>query len=258
MFGAIGLAVLSGLGCRYTHPGHWNHLPFRGHWPYLLGSNNVSCSRTNDWQLSTYFRRTGRIPVFIPYGIKASLCVKEDSEGLRIRVPWRKSGCLHCSTWSCNCGWAQLRTVLQQWLNSEPSWTREAGVRVCRTWIPQPRQLPTWMRVMCWCLPLHASGRSWLELPACVAVILRFVAWGQLGSFKSVAWNICIVLKVRVCLAYIQGWRICCQCRYYAWIDGWNGLKSPAFIYSLSSPLKEHAVAVPRMLIMGCFYLQVQ
>jgi hypothetical protein len=31
MFAAIGLAVLSGLGCRYTHPGRWIHLPFRGH-----------------------------------------------------------------------------------------------------------------------------------------------------------------------------------------------------------------------------------
>jgi hypothetical protein len=31
MFEAIGLAVLSGLGRRYTHPGRWIHLPFRGH-----------------------------------------------------------------------------------------------------------------------------------------------------------------------------------------------------------------------------------
>jgi hypothetical protein len=30
MFGALGLAVLSGLGRRYTHPGRWIHLPFRG------------------------------------------------------------------------------------------------------------------------------------------------------------------------------------------------------------------------------------
>ena len=73
MFAAIGLAVLSGLGCRYTHPGRWIHLPFRGHWPYRLRSNNGSCSRTNDWQLSIYPRR--RIPAFIPHGIKASLCV---------------------------------------------------------------------------------------------------------------------------------------------------------------------------------------
>ncbi len=31
MFGAIGLAVLSGLGRRSTHPERWIHLPFRGH-----------------------------------------------------------------------------------------------------------------------------------------------------------------------------------------------------------------------------------
>ena len=30
-FGAVGLAVFSGLGCRYTYPGRWMHLPFRGH-----------------------------------------------------------------------------------------------------------------------------------------------------------------------------------------------------------------------------------
>ncbi len=72
-FGAIGLAVLSGLGCRYTHPGCWIHLPFRGHWPNRLRSNNGSCSRTKDWQLSTYPRR--RIPAFISHGIKAGLCV---------------------------------------------------------------------------------------------------------------------------------------------------------------------------------------
>ncbi len=30
IFGAIGLAVLSGLGRRHTHPGHQIHLPFRG------------------------------------------------------------------------------------------------------------------------------------------------------------------------------------------------------------------------------------
>jgi hypothetical protein len=35
--------------------------------------NNGSCSRTNDYQLSTHTRR--RIPAFIPHGIKASLCV---------------------------------------------------------------------------------------------------------------------------------------------------------------------------------------
>jgi hypothetical protein len=70
------LAVLSGLGCRYTHPGRWIHLPFRGHWPYRLRSNNGSCSRTNDWQLSIYPRR--RIPAFIPHGIKASLCGVND------------------------------------------------------------------------------------------------------------------------------------------------------------------------------------
>ncbi len=74
MFEAIGLAVLSGLGRRYTHPGRWIHPPFRGHWPYRLRSNNGSCSRKNDWQLSIYPRR--RIPAFIPHGgIKASLCV---------------------------------------------------------------------------------------------------------------------------------------------------------------------------------------
>jgi hypothetical protein len=31
MFGAIGWAVLSGLGRRYTHTGRWIHLPFCGH-----------------------------------------------------------------------------------------------------------------------------------------------------------------------------------------------------------------------------------
>ena len=31
MFGAIGLAVLAGLGRRNTPPGRWLHLPFRGH-----------------------------------------------------------------------------------------------------------------------------------------------------------------------------------------------------------------------------------
>ncbi len=47
----------------------WIHLPFRGHWPYRL-----SCSRTNDWQFSTYPRR--RIPAItsIPHGSKATLC----------------------------------------------------------------------------------------------------------------------------------------------------------------------------------------
>jgi hypothetical protein len=48
MFGAVGFAVLSGLGRRYTHPGRWIHLPFRGHRPYRLRSNNGSCSWTND------------------------------------------------------------------------------------------------------------------------------------------------------------------------------------------------------------------
>jgi hypothetical protein len=66
------LAVLSGLGRRYTHPERWIHLPFRGHWPYRLRSNHGNCFRTNDWQLSIYPRR--RIPAFIPHGIKASLC----------------------------------------------------------------------------------------------------------------------------------------------------------------------------------------
>ena len=80
MFAAIGLAVLSGLGCRYTHPGRWIHLPFRGHWPYRLRSNNCSCSMTNAWQLSTFPRR--RIPAFIPHGIKASLCAD-----VRIHAP---------------------------------------------------------------------------------------------------------------------------------------------------------------------------
>ena len=40
----------------------WFHLPFRGHWPYRLRSNNWyrlrsnnwSCSRTNDWHLPWY------------------------------------------------------------------------------------------------------------------------------------------------------------------------------------------------------------
>ncbi len=73
MFEAIDLAVLSGLGRRYTHPGRYVYLPFRGHWPYRLRSNNGSCSRTNDWQLSINPRR--RIPAFIPHAIKASLCV---------------------------------------------------------------------------------------------------------------------------------------------------------------------------------------
>ncbi len=35
MFGAIGLAVHSGLGLRYTHPGVWIHQPFRGHGPLV-------------------------------------------------------------------------------------------------------------------------------------------------------------------------------------------------------------------------------
>jgi len=39
----------------------------------LLKCSNGSCSRTNARQLFTYPRR--RIPAFIPYGIKASLCV---------------------------------------------------------------------------------------------------------------------------------------------------------------------------------------
>ncbi len=55
----------------------WIHLPFRGHWPYRLRSNNGSCSRTNDWQLSIYPRR--RIPAFVPHGIKANLCVLFES-----------------------------------------------------------------------------------------------------------------------------------------------------------------------------------
>ncbi len=73
MLGAIGLAVLSGLGSHYTHPRRWIHLPFRGHWPYRFTSrsNSGSCSRPNNWQLSTYPRR--RIPAFIPHGMKASL-----------------------------------------------------------------------------------------------------------------------------------------------------------------------------------------
>ena len=57
----------------YTHPGRWIHLPFRGHWPCRLRSNNGSCSRSNDWQHPTNPRR--RIPAFIPHGIKASVCV---------------------------------------------------------------------------------------------------------------------------------------------------------------------------------------
>jgi hypothetical protein len=66
-------SCLSGLGRRYTRPGRWIHLLFRGHWPYRLRSNNGSCSRTNAWQLSTYPRR--RIPAFVPHGFRASLCV---------------------------------------------------------------------------------------------------------------------------------------------------------------------------------------
>jgi hypothetical protein len=71
--GTIGfkLAVLIGLGRRYTHPGRWIRLPFRDHWPYRLRSNNVSCSSTNDWQFSIYPRR--RIPAFILHGNKASI-----------------------------------------------------------------------------------------------------------------------------------------------------------------------------------------
>ena len=53
---AIGLAVLSGMGRCNTHPGRWIHLPFHGHWPYWLRSNNCSCSRTNALQLSTFPR----------------------------------------------------------------------------------------------------------------------------------------------------------------------------------------------------------
>jgi hypothetical protein len=82
MVGIIGLpvAVLSGLGRSYTHPGRWIHLPFRGHWPYRLRSNNGSCSRTNDWQLSMKFYLSPtqnpclHSSKFIPHGIKASLC----------------------------------------------------------------------------------------------------------------------------------------------------------------------------------------
>ncbi len=84
MFWAIGLAVPSGLGRRYTHPGRWVHLPFRDHWPYWFRSINSSCSRTNDWQLYTNFRR--RTPTFIPYGNKASLCGKH-RKSLRKRWP---------------------------------------------------------------------------------------------------------------------------------------------------------------------------
>jgi hypothetical protein len=142
MFGAIGLAVFSGLGCRYTHPGRWIHLPFRGHWPYLLGSNNGSCSRTNDWQLFTYFRR--RIPVFIPCGIKASLCVKEDSEGLRIRVSWRKSDCMHCSTW----------TSLEVVIVAGPSYGQFSNSDSTRSRIGLGR-------LGCRCLPVHARHCQW-------------------------------------------------------------------------------------------------
>ncbi len=54
----------------------WMHLPFRGHWPYRLRGNNRhgSCSRTNDWQLSTHPQR--RISAFIPMISKlACVCV---------------------------------------------------------------------------------------------------------------------------------------------------------------------------------------
>jgi hypothetical protein len=64
MFGAIGMAII------YTV----KHLASSALSRSLtLRSNNCSCFRTNAWQLSTYPRR--RIPVFIPYGIKSSLCV---------------------------------------------------------------------------------------------------------------------------------------------------------------------------------------
>ena len=60
MFEGIGLAVLSGLGRRLTHAVKWLHLPFRGHWPCPLRSNNSGCSRTNagHWQLASYPQRT--------------------------------------------------------------------------------------------------------------------------------------------------------------------------------------------------------
>ncbi len=77
-------AVLSGLGRHSTHPWRWSHLPFRGHWPYRLRSNNIgSCSRTNEWQLSTYPQH--RIPALIPHGIKASVCCLQ-------RVSWSEWG----------------------------------------------------------------------------------------------------------------------------------------------------------------------
>jgi hypothetical protein len=63
-----------GLGRHYTHPGRWRHLPFRCHWPYRINSINGSCSRTNNWQLSTYPQR--RLLAFIPHGINTSLCVQ--------------------------------------------------------------------------------------------------------------------------------------------------------------------------------------
>jgi hypothetical protein len=68
-----GCSFLPGrLGRCYRYPGPWLHLPFRGHWPYWSSSNNSSCSRMNDWQLSTYPRVTDTCSAFTLHGVKAS------------------------------------------------------------------------------------------------------------------------------------------------------------------------------------------
>jgi hypothetical protein len=51
MFEEIVLAILSGLGRRYTRPGRWIHLPFRGLTLPIKEQTTVdarTCSRTND------------------------------------------------------------------------------------------------------------------------------------------------------------------------------------------------------------------
>ena len=64
MFSCIALAVLSGLGCCWTHPASWFHLSFHAHWPHWFRRDNCGCPR--------------RIPAFLPMvikqGIKAIVC----------------------------------------------------------------------------------------------------------------------------------------------------------------------------------------
>ena len=60
---------------KFTLPGDWLQLSFRGHWLYRFRSDDGSCSRTHAWQVPTYPWR--RIPAFLPLGIKAS----------RVRIP---------------------------------------------------------------------------------------------------------------------------------------------------------------------------